>query len=85
VGLILDSSVAIEAERRGDTVRALLQRVIDWRTTKRPRYPPSESSNSSTESTVRIPPNAWGAVTAFETGAVAAGALNGSEPEEAFR
>jgi predicted nucleic acid-binding protein len=29
VGLILDSSVAIEAERRGDTVQALLQRVID--------------------------------------------------------
>jgi tRNA(fMet)-specific endonuclease VapC len=29
VGLILDSSVAIAAERRGDTVRAFLQRVID--------------------------------------------------------
>jgi len=26
---ILDSSVAIAAERRGDTVRAFLQRVID--------------------------------------------------------
>jgi predicted nucleic acid-binding protein len=29
VGLILDSSVAIAAERRGDTVQAFLQRVID--------------------------------------------------------
>jgi tRNA(fMet)-specific endonuclease VapC len=29
VGLILDSSVAIAAERRGDTVESLLQRVID--------------------------------------------------------
>ena len=29
MGLILDSSVAIAAERRGDTVRALLQRAID--------------------------------------------------------
>jgi tRNA(fMet)-specific endonuclease VapC len=29
VGLILDSSVAIAAERRGDTVQVLLQRVID--------------------------------------------------------
>jgi tRNA(fMet)-specific endonuclease VapC len=29
VGLILDSSVAIAAERRGDSVQALLQRVID--------------------------------------------------------
>jgi tRNA(fMet)-specific endonuclease VapC len=29
VGLIFDSSVAIAAERRGDTVQALLQRVID--------------------------------------------------------
>jgi predicted nucleic acid-binding protein len=29
VGLILDSSVAIAAERRGDTVEALLQRAID--------------------------------------------------------
>jgi hypothetical protein len=28
VGLILDSSVAIAAERRGDTVQAFLQRVI---------------------------------------------------------
>jgi predicted nucleic acid-binding protein len=29
VGLILDSSVAIAAERRGDTVQTFLQRVID--------------------------------------------------------
>lgn len=29
MGLILDSSVAIAAERRGDTVQAFLQRVID--------------------------------------------------------
>jgi tRNA(fMet)-specific endonuclease VapC len=29
VGLILDSSVAIAAERRGDSVQAFLQRVID--------------------------------------------------------
>jgi predicted nucleic acid-binding protein len=29
VGLILDSSVAIAAERRGDTVQVFLQRVID--------------------------------------------------------
>jgi len=29
VGLILDSSVAIAAERRGETVEALLQRAID--------------------------------------------------------
>lgn len=29
MGLILDSSVAIAAERRGDSVQALLQRVID--------------------------------------------------------
>lgn len=29
MGLILDSSVAIAAERRGDTVPAFLQRVID--------------------------------------------------------
>jgi tRNA(fMet)-specific endonuclease VapC len=29
VGLILDSSVAIAAERRGDTVQLFLQRVID--------------------------------------------------------
>jgi predicted nucleic acid-binding protein len=29
VGLILDSSVAIAAERRGDTVQALLERAID--------------------------------------------------------
>jgi tRNA(fMet)-specific endonuclease VapC len=29
VGLILDSSIAISAERRGDTVQAFLQRVID--------------------------------------------------------
>jgi len=29
VGLILDSSVAIAAERRGNTVQAFLQRVID--------------------------------------------------------
>jgi len=29
VGLILDSSVAIAAKRRGDTVQAFLQRVID--------------------------------------------------------
>ena len=29
MGLILDSSVAIAAERRSDTVQALLQRVID--------------------------------------------------------
>jgi len=29
VGLILDSSVAIAAERRGDSVQALLQRVND--------------------------------------------------------
>src|SRR5438067_8117077 len=29
VGLILDSSVAIAAERRGDTVQAFLERVID--------------------------------------------------------
>lgn len=29
MGLILDSSVAIAAERRGDTVQALLQRAID--------------------------------------------------------
>jgi len=29
VGLILDSSIAIAAERRGDSVQALLQRVID--------------------------------------------------------
>ncbi len=29
MGLILDSSVAIAAERRGDSVPALLQRVID--------------------------------------------------------
>jgi tRNA(fMet)-specific endonuclease VapC len=29
VGLIFDSSVAIAAERRGDTVQAFLQRVID--------------------------------------------------------
>jgi hypothetical protein len=29
VGLILDSSVAIAAERRGDTVQALLKRAID--------------------------------------------------------
>ena len=29
MGLILDSSVAIAAERRGDTVEAFLQRVID--------------------------------------------------------
>ena len=28
MGLILDSSVAIAAERRGDTVQAFLQRVI---------------------------------------------------------
>ena len=29
MGLILDSSVAIAAERRGDSVQALLKRVID--------------------------------------------------------
>ena len=29
MGLILDSSVAIAAERRGDSVQTLLQRVID--------------------------------------------------------
>jgi predicted nucleic acid-binding protein len=29
VGLILDSSVAIAAERRGDTVHAFLQRIVD--------------------------------------------------------
>jgi tRNA(fMet)-specific endonuclease VapC len=29
VGLILDSSVAVAAERRGDSVQAFLQRVID--------------------------------------------------------
>ena len=29
MGLILDSSVAIAAERRGDTVQAFLQRIID--------------------------------------------------------
>jgi predicted nucleic acid-binding protein len=29
VGLILDSSVAIAAERRGDSVQALLQRIVD--------------------------------------------------------
>jgi predicted nucleic acid-binding protein len=29
VGLILDSGVAIAAERRGDTIQALLQHVID--------------------------------------------------------
>ena len=29
MGLILDSSVAIAAERRGDTVQVFLQRVID--------------------------------------------------------
>lgn len=29
MGLILDSSIAIAAERRGDTVRAFLERVID--------------------------------------------------------
>ena len=29
MGLILDSSVAIAAERRGDTVQAFLQRVLD--------------------------------------------------------
>ena len=29
MGLILDSSVAIAAERRGDTVQAFLERVID--------------------------------------------------------
>jgi predicted nucleic acid-binding protein len=29
VGLILDSSVAIAAERRGDTVQAFLQRIVD--------------------------------------------------------
>jgi predicted nucleic acid-binding protein len=29
VGLILDSSVAIAAERRGDSVQTLLQRIID--------------------------------------------------------
>lgn len=29
MGLILDSSVAIAAERRGDTVQVLLQRAID--------------------------------------------------------
>jgi hypothetical protein len=29
VGLILDSSVAVAAERRGDTVQVFLQRIIE--------------------------------------------------------
>jgi hypothetical protein len=29
VGLILDSSVVIAAERRGDTIERLIQRVVD--------------------------------------------------------
>ena len=29
MGLILDSSVAIAAERRGDTIERLIQRIVD--------------------------------------------------------
>jgi hypothetical protein len=57
VGLILDSSVAIAAERRGDTVQAFLQRVIDAASNQEPLYPPSVSLNSFTAFTVRTRPN----------------------------